>query len=172
MNLAECRRIFNLNGHYSLENIKTIYKDLALTWHPDRFPPDPELQSAAEEKMKAINRAYETLSAHLQTTRDDPQDRRCYPRTPCSLAVFHTGPNHACSSLSDRIENISAAGLFLQTRANYKPGQHLRLNFTLPRFGELIGMSGKVVHSAPVGVGIKFQISNTYRNFLAAFVAP
>jgi molecular chaperone DnaJ len=39
------------------EEIRAAYRRLAVRWHPDRNPNNPE----AEEKMKLINEAYEVL---------------------------------------------------------------------------------------------------------------
>jgi curved DNA-binding protein CbpA len=40
------------------EEIRNAYRRLAMKYHPDRNPEDPE----AEEKFKEVQRAYETLS--------------------------------------------------------------------------------------------------------------
>ena len=62
--LVEYYRVLELEYQASLENIKQAYKDLATVWHPDRFSDNPRLQQKAEEKLKAINEAYEKLRRH------------------------------------------------------------------------------------------------------------
>lgn len=44
------------------EEIKSAYRKLARRYHPDRFASDPEGASAAEEKMKEINEAYDAIN--------------------------------------------------------------------------------------------------------------
>ena len=46
----------------TLDEAKQAYRDLALVWHPDRFPNSPSLLAKAQEMMKRLNLAYETLS--------------------------------------------------------------------------------------------------------------
>ena len=53
------------------EEIKKVYRKLALKWHPDRHSNKSEEEKAAAEKMfKDINEAYEALT--------DPEKRRLY----------------------------------------------------------------------------------------------
>lgn len=47
----------------SEEQAREAYRDLAKVWHPDRHESDPRLRAKAEEKLKQINAAYETLRA-------------------------------------------------------------------------------------------------------------
>src|ERR1035438_10653271 len=42
--------------------VKTAYRLYVKAWHPDRFPGDEESKSAAQEKLKAINSAYDYLT--------------------------------------------------------------------------------------------------------------
>lgn len=46
-------------------DLKESYKDLVQVWHPDRFTHNPRLHHRAEEKIKLINLAYETLEQFL-----------------------------------------------------------------------------------------------------------
>lgn len=46
------------------EQIKAAYRSLARRYHPDRYANDPQGARAAEEKMKEINEAYDTLLHH------------------------------------------------------------------------------------------------------------
>ena len=50
----------------SAEDIKKVYRKLALKWHPDKNPNN----KAAEDKFKSINEAYAVLS--------DPEKRKEY----------------------------------------------------------------------------------------------
>lgn len=44
-----------------LDAIKRAYREQALTWHPDRFPYDPELRARCEDRMRHVNAAYSAL---------------------------------------------------------------------------------------------------------------
>jgi len=66
--ISRCLEILGLKTGASQEEITQAYRDLANVWHPDRFVGNPRLQKKAEEKIKEINAAYETImSLHLKT---------------------------------------------------------------------------------------------------------
>ena len=50
------------------EDIKRAYLALVKRWHPDRFVNDPAQLKIAEEKMRAINVAYEALAGEAKVT--------------------------------------------------------------------------------------------------------
>lgn len=53
--------VLELEAGASLEEIKRAYRDLVKVWHPDRFTHDLRLQEKAQEKLKTIIAAYDTL---------------------------------------------------------------------------------------------------------------
>jgi DnaJ-class molecular chaperone len=61
MTLREAFEMLDLDRNASIEEAKQAYKDLANIWHPDRFSNNPRLRQKAEEKLKRINAAYETV---------------------------------------------------------------------------------------------------------------
>lgn len=61
MRAAEAYRLLELEPNASDEDVRRAWRDLTKVWHPDRFAHDAELQRKAQEKLKAINSAYETI---------------------------------------------------------------------------------------------------------------
>ncbi|HYN42809.1 MAG TPA: J domain-containing protein [Thermoanaerobaculia bacterium] len=61
MRLDDGYRLLDLDPTASDEEVKTACRDLTKVWHPDRFGSDPRLREKAEEKLKAILEACETI---------------------------------------------------------------------------------------------------------------
>jgi curved DNA-binding protein CbpA len=62
MDIERCYEILELVPGASLEEVRQAYRDSVSVWHPDRFGErNPRLIKRAEEKIKQINEAYETL---------------------------------------------------------------------------------------------------------------
>lgn len=88
MRLDECYRLLDVDANASDETVRDAYRDLLKVWHPDRFAHDPELRLKSEEKLKAINEAYERIrearaggwsesdSARRERPQRPPQDPR------------------------------------------------------------------------------------------------
>ena len=60
MTVYEALEILNISSSYTLKELKIVYRKLAKQYHPDNFKDDKE-RIKAEEKLKQINIAYETL---------------------------------------------------------------------------------------------------------------
>ena len=77
MDIERCFEILELDRGASSDEIKQAYKDIVNVWHPDRFSSNPRLKQKAEEKLKEINVAYDTLKAYLSTEqRREPKQER------------------------------------------------------------------------------------------------
>lgn len=61
MRLEEAYRILEVDPGSSDFELKRAHRDLTKVWHPDRFGHDPALRQRAEEKLKTIHEAYETI---------------------------------------------------------------------------------------------------------------
>lgn len=60
--VAECYAVLEVEPTASAEEIKTAYLDLVKIWHPDRYASEStRLRQKAEEKLKAVNAAYERI---------------------------------------------------------------------------------------------------------------
>jgi len=60
--IDEARQILGLDEYASLEEIKAVYKELALKYHPDRCA--GKKKKECEEKFKKINHAKDVISAY------------------------------------------------------------------------------------------------------------
>lgn len=63
MTLREAYRVLDVSPSATWAVVKRAYRDLASRWHPDRFGPGTAAYSAAEERFKRVNQAYERLCA-------------------------------------------------------------------------------------------------------------
>jgi len=59
--MSECYRVLEVAPGASLEEVREAWRDLVQVWHPDRFRANSRLHQKAEERLKRINLAYETL---------------------------------------------------------------------------------------------------------------
>lgn len=66
MTLRRSFEILELKQDATLDDARQAYKDMANVWHPDRFAANPRLKHKAEQKLKEVNIAYETVNAFFQ----------------------------------------------------------------------------------------------------------
>jgi len=66
MTIQRSFEILELKQGATLDDARQAYKDIANVWHPDRFSANPRLKHKAEQKLKEVNVAYETLKAFFQ----------------------------------------------------------------------------------------------------------
>jgi hypothetical protein len=88
--IQDCYRALELEPGASLEQVKQAWRELVKVWHPDRFPNDPNLQLKAQDRLKEINSAYESLQEFLASGTPPPKPR---PPPPQSTDA-NAGQNH------------------------------------------------------------------------------
>ena len=63
MTVSQALAVLGLQGKVTQEEVRRTYLDLVKVWHPDRFAGDSRLEAKAQAQLKAINAAYDLLSA-------------------------------------------------------------------------------------------------------------
>jgi tetratricopeptide (TPR) repeat protein len=87
--ILQCYQILGLKAGASLDAIKEAYHDLVQVWHPDRFEYNPQLQKKAQDTLKSINWAYETLLDSLTKVRAEKDcDRTSRPQQETSQGSY------------------------------------------------------------------------------------
>jgi curved DNA-binding protein CbpA len=75
MRLDDCYRLLDLDPNASDDEVRRAHRDLTKVWHPDRFGEDAPLRLRAEEKLKTINEAYETICKSRGRGRPEAGDK-------------------------------------------------------------------------------------------------
>jgi uncharacterized protein (TIGR02266 family) len=83
------------------------------------------------------------------------KDRRKHKRKPFFMVVDYSTHDRA---YKDYIQNISAGGVFIETRMPLSVGQVISLSFPLPDYQKYIKITGEVVRVSPQGIGVKFRM--------------
>ena len=68
--IVDYRRFLGVTENAELQELKTTYRSLMKTWHPDKFHDDHELKLEAETKSKYIIEAYHFLVSIAPETRN------------------------------------------------------------------------------------------------------
>ena len=63
--IGDCYKILSVTADCSWEELRKIYRLQIKKWHPDRFKENTPSKIAAEEKIKAINVAFQQLSDYF-----------------------------------------------------------------------------------------------------------
>ncbi len=172
MKQERCYKILEVSPSASAAEIKQAYLDMVQIWHPDRFGSNPRLRTRAEKKLKEVNAAFSSLeNRDFKPEHSLIDERRLHLRLPCSVPVNRiTHKGKLINSYHDTILDISAGGLFVESRVPLPIGEVICLSFTLPRFGDLINLKASVVRQTEGGSGLRFAISTKYRHFLEKFI--
>jgi uncharacterized protein (TIGR02266 family) len=85
------------------------------------------------------------------------KDRRKHEREPFFMVVDYSTEDRF---YKDYIQDISAGGVFIQTRMPFRAGQDVSLSFPLPDHQKYIAINGEVARVTPEGIGVKFKMVN------------
>src|SRR5579862_7561725 len=113
--INQCYTTLGIGPDALLEEIQQAHRDLVKVWHPDRFHDSPRLQQKAQEMMKNINIAYETLMMLYVAKKAEPsRNQGSRPGVPpnigkCSICGGPVSFGHACPSCSNRENGKTAS---------------------------------------------------------------
>ncbi|AMR32038.1 molecular chaperone DnaJ [Mucilaginibacter sp. PAMC 26640] len=68
--IVDYRKLLGVTEAAELQELKSIYRGMMKTWHPDKFNDSVEDREAAEEKSKTIIEAYHFLVSIAPETRN------------------------------------------------------------------------------------------------------
>jgi curved DNA-binding protein CbpA len=80
MDIKRCFELLELDPGASPDEVKQAYKDIVNVWHPDRFSGNLRLKEKAEEKIKEVNAAYDTVKSFLSSKQTQERDKQENPR--------------------------------------------------------------------------------------------
>jgi len=94
-------------------------------------------------------------------------DRRKHNRQAVDLSVSF---NRMIQSGDGKIENLSAGGLFIRTHKDFKLGETIRMQFTLPSEENPLIATGKVIRKEVDGVGVEFDVSDFETGLISSLI--
>jgi Tfp pilus assembly protein PilZ len=83
--------------------------------------------------------------------------RRKHEREPFFLVADYSTEDRV---YRDYTQNVSAGGVFIETRMPFTAGQEVSLAFPLPNYQKYIKIIGEVARVTPQGIGVKFKMAN------------
>jgi hypothetical protein len=81
-------------------------------------------------------------------------EKRGHPRKSCLISVTYTVKDRENRSF---ILDISAFGVFIETKEALATGQEIRMIFTIPGHRVPFQLTGEIVWSGSQGIGVKFR---------------
>ena len=84
-------------------------------------------------------------------------NKRKHPRKPFFTVVDYATQN---GTYKDFIKNISAGGVFIETKTSFSPGQEISLTFSLPNLQKHVKITGEIARKTQQGIGVKFNFTD------------
>ncbi len=89
--IEQCYEILGLKPGASQAEVKQAYRNLAMTWHPDRFSNASQLKQKAEEKIKKINQAYQQLKSYQPNSPSQTSASKIYCNSLSAETFYNQG---------------------------------------------------------------------------------
>lgn len=86
--IVDYRKLLGVTEAAELQELKSIYRGLMKTWHPDKFQDSEESKLDAEEKSKTIIEAYHFLVSIAPETRNQSLTEYTETTTNSNIADF------------------------------------------------------------------------------------
>jgi len=90
----------------------------------------------------------------------DDTGKRKHKRKPCLLAVDYSTPDRFYREF---IQNISAGGIYIETREPLSKGEDISLTFSVPSSETPIRLTGKIVRTDKSGIAVEFEGISKYQ---------
>jgi curved DNA-binding protein CbpA len=177
LTIAECYQTLEVPHGASLADSQAAYRKLVRVWHPDRFASSPGLKADAEDKLKLLNIAMETLQAHFSVSAADAVDTSGQVDVSSSYreSVFYRGsdPRIRDVTIAERVHGgrvavaeLSKAGMVLVTLRGDQPEDVM--NYSSNDIGAVQSAGAKrILFNAndPEGISrLPFEIELEFRN--------
>ena len=86
--IVDYRRLLGVAENAELQELKSVYRGLMKTWHPDKFQESEESKLEAEEMSKTIIEAYHFLVSIAPETREQSFAEYTLTTTTSNIADF------------------------------------------------------------------------------------
>ncbi len=86
-----------------------------------------------------------------------------HARKECLIPVDYATPDR---NFSDYIQDISASGVFIQTRQPFEEGQEITLTFSVLNPENSFKIMGEIVRSESTGIAVEFKNLTQYREWI------
>lgn len=111
---------------------------------------------SAEQQSKLLKQLEQSITQPVSLEETEIAIR-AFPRKPCMLTVNYVIGKQSFKSF---MLDVSPAGAFIETRESFGAGNQIRLSFKLPGASRPLEISGKILWSGMLGMGVQFNDLN------------
>jgi Tfp pilus assembly protein PilZ len=155
---VQAGRDFGENIFYHDPKLKGGRKVMATS---DRESKTSDVTNQLVELIKEISEEKQRFLLDLVKKWAGQKER--HARKGCLIPVDYATSDR---NFSDYIQDISASGVFIQTKQPFKDGQEVTLAFSVLDTENPFKIVGKIVRSEPTGIAVQFENLTQYREWI------